>query len=53
MAWRRVYAGSLLIFPVGTNLSEICIKTPQFISKEMYKKISPENGGHFVSASIC
>ena len=44
-------AGILLIGPLGTNFSEISIKI--FHSRKYIWKGLLQNGGHFVSASMC
>ena len=46
-------AGLLLIGPLGTNFSEILIGIQTFSFKKMNLNMSPGNGGHFVSASMC
>ena len=50
--WRQVMiwtnAGILLIWPLGTNFSEILTEIHTF----SFKKMHLENGGHFVQASI-
>ena len=46
-------AGILLIVPLGTNFSEILIEIDTFSFKKMHLKMSSENGGHLVSASMC
>ena len=46
-------AGILLIGPLGTNFSEILIKINTFSFKKCIWKCRQENGGHFVSASMC
>ena len=47
-------AGIVLIGFVGTNFSEILIEIYTFSFKKMHlKKSSLENGGHFVSDSMC
>ena len=45
----------LLIGPLGTNLSEILIELHAFLfkKKKNISKCHLENGGHFVSASMC
>ena len=45
-------AGILLIGPLGTNFSEILIKSYTFSFKKMHFK-TLQIGGHFVSASMC
>ena len=49
--WTNV--GILLIEPLGTYFSEILIQIHAFSFKKMLLKMSSENGGHFVSASMC
>ena len=51
MIWTN--AGILLIEHLGTNFSQILIKSNTFSFKKMYLKCRLENGGHFVSASMC
>ena len=46
-------AGILLIGPLGTNFYEILIKIYTFSLKKCIWKCHLENGGHFVSASMC
>ena len=46
-------AGILLIWPLRTNFSEISIDIQTFSFKKIHLKCLPENGGHFVSASLC
>ena len=47
------FAGTLLIGPLGTNVSEILIEIYPFIpSRKCVSKGRLENGGHFVSASV-
>ena len=46
-------AGILLIGPLGTNFSEILIEIHTFSLKKYFSKCRLENGGHFVSASMC
>ena len=46
-------AGILLIWPLGTNFSEIFIKIDTFSLSKMHLKMSSGNGGHFVSVSMC
>ena len=46
-------AGILLVGPLGTNFSEILIKIHAFSLKKRIWKYRLENGGHFVSASMC
>ena len=47
-------AGILLIGALGTNFSEILIEIhPYFHSRKSIWKCPLENGGHFVSASMC
>ena len=43
----------LLIRPLGTNCSEILIEIHAFSFTKMYLKNRLENGGHFVSTSMC
>ena len=43
----------LLIGSLGTNFNEILIKIHAFSFKKMHFKCRLENGGHFVSASMC
>ena len=45
--------GILLIGPLGTNFSEMLIKIHIFSFKKIDWKCRLENGGHFVSASMC
>ena len=46
-------AGISLIRPLGTNFNEILIEIHTFPLKKCIWKCHPENGGHFVSASMC
>ena len=46
-------AGISLIWPLGTNFSEILIGIHTFTFKKMHLKLCLENGSHFVSASMC
>ena len=46
-------AGILLIGRLGTNFSKILIRLNTFSFKKMLIKMSSENGGHFVTASMC
>ena len=46
-------AGILLIWPLGTNFSEILIKILTFSFKKMHWKCRRQNGCHFVLASMC
>ena len=46
-------AGILLIWPLGTNFSEISIDIQTFSFKKIHFKMSSGNGGSFVSASMC
>ena len=46
-------AGVLLIGPSGTNFSEILIEVYTFSFKKKKIKCRLENGGRFVSASMC
>ena len=46
-------AGILLIWPLGTNFSEISIDIQTFSFKKIHFKMSSGNGGLFVSASKC
>ena len=46
-------AGILLIRPLGTNFNEIFIEIQAFSLKKCIWKCRLENGGHFVSASMC
>ena len=46
-------AGILLIGPLRTNFSEILIKINPYISRKCIWICCLENGGHFVSASMC
>ena len=46
-------AGVLLIGPSGTNFSEILIEVYTFSFKKKKIKFRLENGGRFVSASMC
>ena len=45
--------GVLLIGPLGTNFSEILTEIHKFSLKKCIWKCRLENGGHFVSASMC
>ena len=45
-------AGILLIGPLRTNFSEILLEIYIFSSLKMHLKMCPEDGGHFVSASM-
>ena len=45
--------GILLIGPLGTNFSEILIEIHAFSFKKMHLKCRLENGGYFVSATMC
>ena len=45
--------GILLTWTLGTNFSEILIVIHTFSFKKMQLKCRQENGGYFVSASIC
>ena len=45
-------AGILLNGPMGTKFSEILIEIYTFSLKKIHLKMSSENGGHFVSASM-
>ena len=45
-------AGILLIRNSGTNFSEILSENDTFSFKKIYLKCRPENGSHFVSASM-
>ena len=45
--------GILLIGPSGINLSEVLIEIHIFSLKKMHLKCRLENGGHFVSATMC
>ena len=45
--------GILLIWPLGTNFSEILIVIHSFSFKKMLLKMSSWKCGHFVSASMC
>ena len=50
--WTNV--GILLIEPLGTNFNnEILIEIHIFLFKKSTSKCRLENGGHFVSASMC
>ena len=51
ITWINV--GILLIGPLGTNFSEMLIEIHTFSFKKMQLKCRLENGGHFVSASMC
>ena len=44
--------GILLIGPLETNFSEILFEINTFSFKKIHWKCCPENGGHFVSASV-
>ena len=46
-------AGILLIVPLGTNFSEIFNNIHTFSSRKCIWKGRLQNGGHFVSASMC
>ena len=46
-------AGILLIGLLGTKIREILIGIQTFTFKKKRLKVSSENGGHFVSASMC
>ena len=46
-------AGILLIGPLATNSSEILAKLIHFHSRKYIWKCRLENGGHFISASMC
>ena len=46
-------AGILLIRPLGTNFNGILIEIETFLFKKIYFNCRLENGGHFVSASMC
>ena len=46
-------AGILLIGPLGTNFSEILIEIWNLLARKCIRKCRLENGGHFVSASMC
>ena len=48
-----INAAILWIGPLRTNFSEILIEIFIFSFKTIHLKISSENGGYFVSASIC
>ena len=48
--WTNV--GILLIWPLGTNFSEILIEIYTFSFKKIHLKMLSGNGGHFVSASM-
>ena len=45
--------GILLIWPFGTNFSEVLIEIHSFLFKKMHLKYRLENEGHFVSALLC
>ena len=49
----RSNAGIVSIGPLGTNFSEILIEIHNFHSRKCMLKCRLENGGHFVSASMC
>ena len=49
----RTNARILFIGPLGTNFTEILIEIHTFSFKEMWFKRSQQNGGHFVSVSMC
>ena len=49
--WSNV--GIILTGPLGTNVIEIVIKIHTFSFKKMRVKMSSENVGHLVSASMC
>ena len=51
ITWTNV--GILLIGPLGTNFSEMLIEIYTFSSRKSIWKCRLENGGHFVSASMC
>ena len=46
-------AAILLIGPIGINFSEILVEIYTFSFKKCIWKCRMENGGHFVSASLC
>ena len=46
-------AGVSLIGPLETNFSEIFVEMYTFSFKKMHWKCRLENGGHFVSTSMC
>ena len=46
-------AGILIIWPLGTNFSEILIKIHMFYSRNCIWKFGLLNVGHLVSASMC
>ena len=51
ITWTNI--GILLIGPLGTNFSEMLIEIHTFSLKKSIWKYGLENGGHFVSASMC
>ena len=51
ITWTNV--GILLIGPLGTNFGEMLIEIHPFSFKKIHLKCRLENGGHFVSASMC
>ena len=55
--WRQAIiwtnAGILLIWPLGTNFSEILIEIDTFSFKKMHLKMSSGKWRPFVSASMC
>ena len=51
IVWSNV--GILLTGPVGTNFNEILIYSYIVIQRKGIWKCRLENGGHFVSASMC
>ena len=51
ITWTNV--GILLIGPLGTNFGEMLSKFMHFHSRKSIWKCRLENGGHFVSASMC
>ena len=48
-----IKAGILLIWPLGTSISEILIEIHTLSFKKMHLKISSGNGNHLVLASMC
>ena len=49
----RINAGILLIGPWGNNFSQMLINIHTFLFTKCIWKCHPENGGHFVSTSMC
>ena len=50
-AWTN--AGILLVWPLGTNFSEILITIYKLPFMKMHLKCRMENVGYFVKASMC